>query len=103
MTATKKRAARTKRRPRLVGSSKIPHVNSIPKAKQKENPRVGVRMGDHLMMVSFKHPACTPEVIDGVREMYRHRWFSQRALGEMFGISQSLVAKIVRTDPFWRS
>ena len=100
LTATKKRTTRAKRRPRLVGSFKIPHV---PKAEQKENPRVGVRMGDHLMMVSFKHPNATPEVIDGVREMYRHRWFSQKTLAEMFDISVSLVAKIVRTDPFWRT
>lgn len=60
-------------------------------------------MGDHLMMTSFRNPNVTPQVIDDVREMYRHRWFSQYALAEMFNISQSLVGKIVRTDPFWRS
>lgn len=96
-TKTQKRAAKTKRGPRLVDTSKIPA------ALKRVDERCGVRRGDHLMMTSFRHPNATPEVIDAVREMYRHRWFGQHVLAEMFDLSQTLVSKIVRTDPFWRS
>ena len=95
-TATKKRAAHKKRGPRLVDSSKIP-------AEMKQvNSRVGVHRGEHLMTTSFRHQLATPEMIDGVRECYRNRWFSQSTIAQMFDLPVSLVAKMVRTDPYWR-
>jgi hypothetical protein len=96
-TKRQKRVARQKRGPRLVDSS------SIPKAQQVERDKVGCHYSPFLMMTSFRHPKATPEIIDGVRAMYRKRWFTQAQLAEMFDLSAGVVSKMVRTDPFWRS
>ena len=95
-TATKKRAALKKRGPHLVDSS------MIPPEMQQVNPRVGVHPGEHLMATSFRHSLATPEMIEGVRECYRNRWFSQKSIAQMFDLPIGLVAKMVRTDPYWR-
>jgi len=103
MTTMTRKKTRSRKAVSVKLKRRHPKLSSIDPSKMTEHKRFGVKQQDHLMMVGFRHPNATPEVIDGVRDLYRRRWFSQRSLAEMFEISVSLVAKIVRTDPFWRS
>jgi len=76
-------------------------LKKISEKRKKLNKRVGIKGGRFQMEVNFRdqNDRGFDKQMQEIQSLARRGWFPQWELAQMYGISVSRVAKIIRCDP----